>query len=491
MAARKSGKKKRAEANSLKKAAALEAATQNAHQNGTKSGADLEKKKSDIALKVAEAQQKQKEQEEAAAAFGAPGGDGGGGVIKILDSLAPGSEGISSIYPPVVEMEVEVLEPMTEEDSVEDEEIYPPVVEEVLEPMSEEDSVEDGEKTGEEAEVKKDESNGQIEADDQSLSEAADNLNSLAEDLENESLSDSAENLNGVAAELEQASLIERQRLSAFKDLSEMYLRQRADSESRRMVYGVPSGQEEVEAQDATAAANPKPDTKPSSPLGPDEPAYTPKVGDEVMTQFGRGEVAEVRGSGAEATLVVKTTEWRMALDQPATLYLQPAAVGPAPPKKSYQMTTDDKLRKARALKDEGAGRFQEKDYAGAQALYFQCVGYLRYIGEETTSAQRAQVNELLLPCYNNMALCLLRLGRHQDAVVAASNALLLSDALQASANSVAVLRELARRGVGEDTLFVRWPLKSLGLLGKALLKQNEYDRAVEHLERGVDLAGR
>lgn len=258
--------------------------------------------------------------------------------------------------------------------------------------------------------------------------------------------------------------------LSAYRDISKMYLHNQALS---AFVW---------------SAHTPSP-TEPPSPPSVIPIKYEPQPGDEVITQFGRGIVDEVRKKrkeGDENLVVVKTTQWQMAGNQPATLYLQAGVIAQANDGESGSVSSK-LLQEARALRRSAVALCGQQEYGRAQATYARAITLLEGAGE----GQRTSALELLIPSYNDMAWCSLQLSEHSGgladcahAAQLAASALRLADDMWANEGGDAAVANLDR-----VKLSVQWPVASLTVLGEALLKKGEYHAAATYLERGVRLA--
>mmetsp|Transcript_30253 Transcript_30253/g.39044 ORF Transcript_30253/g.39044 Transcript_30253/m.39044 type:complete len:696 (+) Transcript_30253:398-2485(+) len=262
-----------------------------------------------------------------------------------------------------------------------------------------------------------------------------------------------------------------------FEDLSRLYLRDRQNSALRQL--------------NEESQANPKPSKKPSAPNGPpseeEKQPETFEVGDEVMTQFGRGKVEEVK----DGQIVVKTTDWKMDKKQPATLYLQPSAVTKAEPKKSYELNDEEKLDKAASLKEEGNQYFRRggDDSLGQAILsYSQAVSFLQYVADDISDDLRAQKVELMITTLNNYALCHFKLKKYSEAEANAQQALKLSDLLDQNRDGK-IMKALLKNGISEDKVLVQWRLKSMMICSKALKEKNEYEDAIKMMKRGIEIA--
>ncbi|CAM9948055.1 unnamed protein product [Phaeothamnion confervicola] len=221
-----------------------------------------------------------------------------------------------------------------------------------------------------------------------------------------------------------------------------------------------------------------------TAPSPPSPAPVVIAVGDEVVCTFGRGVVRDIREDGIH---VVRASAWLLANEVAPTFYLQRSALQKALPKLPFDMTPTEKLERGALLKGRGAAAYAAGEMAEANGLYCQALAVLRTNGEDMSNKERARLLDLMVPCQNNVAMIQYKLKNFKDAILAASNAVSLCEALQSNSTGH-VMRELRLRGVS-DIRVLQWKSKALFLAGRAHVGREEFAEAVQKLEAAVTAA--
>lgn len=152
-------------------------------------------------------------------------------------------------------------------------------------------------------------------------------------------------------------------------------------------------------------------------------------IGTEVTTPYGRG---RVKALGDEQMAVI-LTDWRLARGSSVVCYLNYDCVSIFVPKTLAEMSLEDKVERARAMKVRGASEFVAKDYAAALGSNTRAVDAVRSIlrtglepGELRSSLLILKVDAL-----NEAAACSNHLGVHESSEMFARRALQLTGKLQ------------------------------------------------------------
>jgi hypothetical protein len=178
------------------------------------------------------------------------------------------------------------------------------------------------------------------------------------------------------------------------------------------------------------------------SPL--EYPSVPLQVGQDVLCQFGRGKIIELRttntptkscvepdqqdpqpsseqvASTTTTMVVVQLSSWRLAHRSRVLLYLQPLSItAVVRSKQPYEMNVYEKVEYAQHIKDTLANPlFQQQQYAAAWQAYLQAVHVVKYVQHDAQSNNyvRADLIVLMITCCNNAALCAMHLATTADA---------------------------------------------------------------------------
>jgi tetratricopeptide (TPR) repeat protein len=204
-----------------------------------------------------------------------------------------------------------------------------------------------------------------------------------------------------------------------------------------------------------------------------------PAVGNVVICIYGRGRVLEVRPEKQQ--VAVRLSSWRLAGSW-VTCYLSISAVQVVCDRKVYEMTVDEKVLYAQAIKEEGAREFAEKDYEGALRTYARAVENMSHVHE---APEKVLVDVVLLSitCSNNAGTCCCLLEQWDEAARFAGNALVLIESLEPKQHQNRHKRMLhamlSKSGYTDSKLFGEWRAKSLLTMTKAFVENKKYEEAL------------
>jgi hypothetical protein len=190
-------------------------------------------------------------------------------------------------------------------------------------------------------------------------------------------------------------------------------------------------------------------------------PSVSPVVGSDVLTQWGRGKVTEIRDDDRK-THVVKLSSWRLASRSSVLCYISVKECEVIKPYRIYDMDVFEKVEYANDLKQQATTKFKKKDYHGALELFARAIDAVRYVqhGADSTNELRADLIVVMITCSNNAALCS---SKHDDwgrAAKFGENALVLIEALEEKGDKSKIKNILNSDGIGDSQLFGTWKVK-------------------------------
>jgi tetratricopeptide (TPR) repeat protein len=210
-------------------------------------------------------------------------------------------------------------------------------------------------------------------------------------------------------------------------------------------------------------------------------PSVKPLKGDNVVCQWGRGVVHEIRRDG---TIVVQLSSWRLANRSLVKCYLEPSAVQVVRKKTKSEMDVYERVELANEFKALANRQFAEKLYEPAVVTYSKAVDAVRYVQHDATSSNevRADLIVAMITCSNNAGTCSVQLHKWDQAIRFAKNALVLIDALYPKRGS-RIHTVLNRDGHPDSKIFGEWRVKSYLLMARAHFERKDYDTALEMLK--------
>ncbi len=122
---------------------------------------------------------------------------------------------------------------------------------------------------------------------------------------------------------------------------------------------------------------------------------------------------------------VVEADGWGQCGSRKTTLYIPRDQLEKCEPRPVVELSTAEKIQRAKLKKNKGGKFFSEKDFQPALQEYSIGIDVLKrvdYASDDASVDDKAQVIALLIPCYNNLAICHLRLKHFSDAYVAATS---------------------------------------------------------------------
>ena len=227
-------------------------------------------------------------------------------------------------------------------------------------------------------------------------------------------------------------------------------------------------------------------------------PSIEAQVGNEVLTTFGRGKVIDIRQPGvpesADKILVVEISSWRLAKRSKVKCYLSPDAVQVVRNKKIYEMSSYEKVEHAQELKQIATSQyFHSKQYLEALEYYEKSIDCVKYVQHTPNSSNelRADLLVIMITCCNNAGTCCLHISdKHlwNQAIQFSTNAIMLLDALYEKRGNSKILKVLNDDcGYPNIQLFGVWKLKSLLIIARGYLEQQEYNKSMNNIKQGLD----
>jgi hypothetical protein len=189
--------------------------------------------------------------------------------------------------------------------------------------------------------------------------------------------------------------------------------------------------------------------------------SITPEVGHDVLTQYGRGKIIEIRDDSRK-THVIKLSSWRLAGRSSVRCFLSANELQVVRPYRIYDMSVFEKVEHANDLKKEAGNKYKLKDYSGALELYAKAVDAVRYIqhGPDSTNEVRADLVVVVVTCSNNSGTCCLQLENWDRAEKFGMNALALIDALEEKKDTSKIKKIMNADGITDSQLFGTWKVK-------------------------------
>jgi hypothetical protein len=190
-------------------------------------------------------------------------------------------------------------------------------------------------------------------------------------------------------------------------------------------------------------------------------PSIPAEVGSEVLTQWGRGKVTEIRND-SQKTHVVMISNWRLAGRSRVKCFVAARDIQVVKPHKIYDMSVFEKVEHANELKEQAAVKFAVKDWEAALEICAKAIDTVRYVqhGSDSTNEVRADLIVIMITCGNNCATCCVQLKKWQLAEKYAVNALVLVDALEKRKDESKIRKIINRDGIGDSQLFGAWKAK-------------------------------
>lgn len=228
----------------------------------------------------------------------------------------------------------------------------------------------------------------------------------------------------------------------------------------------------------------------------------SPKLGDDVMTPYGRGTIIQevsvrLLNKGkvdpvtneplGEKNLIkyhIQITSWKLAGRSRVKCYLFANQVKVVRKKTLMEMNAEERVEFAMKQKKGASILFAEKKYQTALNVYAGCIEAVRYIQHDMNNDNecRADLIDVMVTCSNNAATCCIQLKQWEEAFKYAKNALILLTALfgKRGAKIYSILNK--DNGHCDAKLFGEWRIKSRIIMATALFEKEGYDLALEEL---------
>ena len=233
-----------------------------------------------------------------------------------------------------------------------------------------------------------------------------------------------------------------------------------------------------------------KPQQKPSMMYtSVDYPSVQCKVGDDVVCEYGRGQVTNIsrvddsKSTTLKYTIELASSSWMIAGRKPVVCNTcdPPRVVRKHTPS---EMGPHEKIIHSMSYKTKATKYFTEKDYDKALTSYAEAVDAVRNVQHDHTSTNevRADLVVIMITCSNNAATCCIKLGKWQEAKKFAQNALILADALY-NKKGKKIHTLLNKEGTIDAKLFGEWRVKSYLITARAYFEEGNVQEAITLLK--------
>lgn len=149
--------------------------------------------------------------------------------------------------------------------------------------------------------------------------------------------------------------------------------------------------------------------------------------------------------------------------------------------KEKWDMNDEEKKAEAKRLKEEGTEYFRKRNYSDAATKYAEAAEYINDDEDTEDSSIPNDTKELYINCWNNAAMCLLKVKNYSATVSACSNVLKVDQTN---------LKALYRRGVASMKQENFFQAKKDLLHARSLDKENKVvQKACSELKAAITLA--
>lgn len=234
-------------------------------------------------------------------------------------------------------------------------------------------------------------------------------------------------------------------------------------------------------------------------------PSVPPQKEDQVLTLYGRGVVVDVlpnnntEKNGHNTTSITHTkvevllTSWRLDGRSRVRCFLDSSSVQVVRKKKLYEMDVFEKVERGQQFKSQAGEQFRQKNYPQALELYARAVESVRYVQHNSTSTNfvRADLLILMVTCSNNAATCCAHLGKNEEAIKFATNAVTLLEALEDKRDGKIfsiVLQSFDGSAATGLIRFGEWKTKSYLIISRAQTSKGDYAGAIASIKKGLDV---
>eukprot|EP00584_Thalassiosira_punctigera_P021247 CAMPEP_0172554884 /NCGR_PEP_ID=MMETSP1067-20121228/56866_1 /TAXON_ID=265564 ORGANISM="Thalassiosira punctigera, Strain Tpunct2005C2" /NCGR_SAMPLE_ID=MMETSP1067 /ASSEMBLY_ACC=CAM_ASM_000444 /LENGTH=488 /DNA_ID=CAMNT_0013343343 /DNA_START=110 /DNA_END=1576 /DNA_ORIENTATION=+ len=256
-------------------------------------------------------------------------------------------------------------------------------------------------------------------------------------------------------------------------------------------------GIKEVQLLEWESFAKPHKQQRPFMMYTPkDYPSVTPRVGDDVVCQYGRGRVTQIsRSPDAEGEPSLKysiaLSSWR--LNGRSTVICHVTSPPPRVVRKHTlsEMDAHEKMELARSQKSKATNYFsRKKDYNLALTTYASAVDAVRNVQHDhsSTNEVRADLVVVMVTCSNNAATCCIKLEKWDEASKFAKNALVLLDALYGKRGKK-IHTLLNKEGTIDAKLFGEWRAKSYLVVARSCMEGQRVNDAMGVLKKARGVA--
>ena len=216
-------------------------------------------------------------------------------------------------------------------------------------------------------------------------------------------------------------------------------------------------------------------------------PSVKPLQGDDVVCQWGRGRILEIR---SDQTLVVELTSWKLANRCLVKCYLQPPQTHVVRKKTQAEMDVGERVQFAAELKVQGNNEFAAKLFDSALLSYAKAVDAVRYLQHNSSSSNeiRADLLRVMITCCNNAATCCKELQEWDACINYSENALVLLNALY-DKRGRKVHSIFLNDGFTDVKIFGEWRIKSYLLIARAYFEKHDTEQTLKALSSATEVA--
>jgi len=181
----------------------------------------------------------------------------------------------------------------------------------------------------------------------------------------------------------------------------------------------------------------------------------------------------------------IQLTSWRLAKRSTVKCYLFPTQVQAVRKKTIHEMTALERVEFASTQKQSATILFSQKQYQQALNLYAGAIDAVRSVQHDDQSSNecRADLVEVMVTCSNNAAVCCSQLKQWVEASRFAMNALILMDALY-SKRGLKIHTILCSDKLSDSKIFGEWRAKSRLIIAKGLAVKEEHGKAIEEFKK-------
>jgi tetratricopeptide (TPR) repeat protein len=223
-------------------------------------------------------------------------------------------------------------------------------------------------------------------------------------------------------------------------------------------------------------------------------PSISIQKGMDVSTPYGRGIVKEfvlvrIRKRKRDNTYhdekVLKKyhillTSWRLEGRSRVVCFLFSSQIKAVRPKTLLEMDPMERVDFAMKQKQIAGQRFAEKHHEIALRKYAEAIDAVRYVQHtrQNSNECRADLLLVIVTCSNNAGTCCFQLGKFDEAIRFAKNALILLNALYGKRGMKIHNILLTDHNLSDSKIFGEWRAKSCLIIARAETSKKTFDAA-------------